>query len=395
MRARVPSSLRALPRHRGAGIIETMIGIAVGLMVVLVIYQVFASAQGYKRLTTAEADMQVTGLYTQFALTRDIANAGNGVMIGVDDFGPCSQPLATSWQVKPIPVLITDGGGVNLSDSFVLFYSNSIHVKNPVVFLGPAMATPAPFLVQSPNGFKLGDWVIAGDSTTGNCWLTQITAVPTADAIYGAQGGIDITYSPVPGAPLAFSQSAKMLNLGQDNAGQIDRVQYVVDPVKQQLTSQVVNPAPGVAAQPLIPISQNITLLKVQYGIGVDPNTNIVSFWTGAVPPAQNLANTSGIDFSVGNIGSNATTAVIIRTLKAVRIGIVVRSDEPNLKDTALQNQPAQYLFNCSINTDVGCQGRIKVDNVGNGGVLADGYRYRLYETTVPLRNAIWNYKPS
>jgi type IV pilus assembly protein PilW len=403
--------LRAPHRHRGAGIIETMVGILIGLIVVLVIYQVFASAEGYKRLTTAQADAQVTGLYAQFVLARELGNAGNGISIGFDDFAPCSLPLANSWQLKPIPVLITDGGSAAQSDSFVVFYGSPPHVDNPVVFLGPAMTTPNPFIVQSPNGFKKGDWVIAGDSTTGNCWLTQVTAPPAVDGVYGVQGGVDITYSPVPAAPLAFSQSAKMINLGQDSSNTavsaqtvIDRVQYsvafdstgtVCAPASAQtktcqLYSQVINPALGVAAQPLVPVAPNIVLMKAQYGI--DPtDTNIVTFWTSAVPAAQNPANTNGIDYSVGNIGSAGTTAATIRTIKSVRIGIVVRSDEANLKDTALQNQPAQYLFNCSLNTDAGCQGRIKVDNVGNGGVLADGYRYRLYETTVPLRNAIWN----
>jgi type IV pilus assembly protein PilW len=378
-------------RQRGAGIIETMIGILIGLLVVLVIYQVFAASQGYKRLTTAEADAQVTGLFTQFVLGRELANAGAAIATGFDTFAPCSAPLANSWQLKPIPVLITDGGGLNLSDSFVVFYGNPLHVANPVVFLGPAMVTPNPFVVQSPNGFKQGDWILAGDPG-GNCWLAQINAPPTPDAVYGGQGGIDITYTPVPAAPLGFSQSAKMLNLGQDNNGQIDRVQYSVDVAKDQLISQVVNPVQGFVAPLPIPIAQNIVLMKAEYGIDV-PNNKIVNFWTPAVSPAQNPAITNGIDYSVGSIGSVATTAPTIRTIKAVRIGIVVRSDEPNLNDQALKNQPAQYLFNCSLNTDVGCQGRIKVDNVANGGVLADGYRYRLYETTIPLRNAIWNFK--
>jgi hypothetical protein len=43
-------------------------------------------------------------------------------------------------------------------------------------------------------------------------------------------------------------------------------------------------------------------------------------------------------------------------------------------------------LFNCSTN-NAACQGRIVLDNT----VLADNYRYRTYETVVPLRNAIWN----
>lgn len=378
----------AARRQRGAGIIETMVGVLIGLLVILAIYQVFASAESYKRITTAEAEAQVTGLYAQFILAREVANAGNGIAIGFDDLGPCANPLASSWQLKPIPILITDGGGANVSDSFVVFYSTPLHVANPVVFLGPPMSTPAPFIVQSPNGFKLNDWIIAADASTGNCWLTKITVAPSADAIYGAQGGIDITYAPVPGAPLAFSQSAKMLNLGQDN-GTIDRVQYTVNAAKGQLYSQVVATAGSVAAGALNPVAQNIVLMKAQYGI--DPtDTNIVTFWTSAVPAAQNSANTNGIDYSVGNIGSAATTAATIRTIKAVRIGIVVRSEEVNLNDNALKNQPAQYLFNCSTN-NAACQGRIKVDNVGNGGVLADGYRYRLYETTIPLRNAIWN----
>ena len=197
MRSHSPP-LRVPLRHRGAGIVETMIGILVGLLVVLVVYQVFASAQGYKRLTTAEADAQVTGVFTQFVLGRELANAGSGLAIGFNDFGPC-----TTWQFKPIPVLITDGGALNVSDSFVVFYGNSQHVQNPVVFLGPAMTTPNPFLVQSPNGFKQGDWILAGDPG-GNCWLTQVTAPPTPDAVYGAQGGVDITYSPVPALPLAL-----------------------------------------------------------------------------------------------------------------------------------------------------------------------------------------------
>lgn len=390
MRPRVHwPSWRAPYRQRGAGIVETMIGVVIGLLVVLAVYQLLASAEGYKRVTTAEADAQITGLYAQYVLAREIGNAGNGIAIGFDDFGPCAAPLATSWQLKPIPILITDGGAANVPDSLVVFYGNPIHVANPVVFLGPAMTTPAPFLVQSPNGFKQGDWVIAGDATTGDCMLTQITAPPTPDVIYGGQGGVDISYSPAP-AGIPFSQSAKLVNLGQDNNGLIDRVQYSIDPAKLQLVSQVVATAGAIAAQAQVPVAANIVLMKAQYGI--DPvGTGLVTFWTSAVPAAQNSANTNGIDYSVGNIGSAATTAAVIRTIKAVRIGIVVRSEEVNLKDAALANQPAQYLFNCSANTNAACQGRIKVDNVGNGGVFADGYRYRLYETTIPLRNAIWN----
>jgi hypothetical protein len=102
-----------------------------------------------------------------------------------------------------------------------------------------------------------------------------------------------------------------------------------------------------------------------------------------------------------------------LNRILAVRIGVVVRSDEPDLRlltdptNTNLQNEsagilratrPQPYLFNCSTNTNAACQGRIKVP-MGNGGgaatcgnnVICDYWRYRIYETVIPLRNAIFS----
>ena len=50
-----------------------------------------------------------------------------------------------------------------------------------------------------------------------------------------------------------------------------------------------------------------------------------------------------------------------------------------------------QYLFNCSANTNAACPRRLMIDSTNN--VLQDLYRYRIYETTIPLRNALWNFK--
>ncbi len=403
------------PRHQaGMGIVETMVGILIGVVVLLVIYNVLSLAEGYKRTTIGVADTQTTGLFAQFVLNREISNSGNGIATGIPDFSVCvNGPTGPGdWRLKPIPVLITDSGNNNVSDGFVVFYSNTFQVTNPVLFL-TSMAFNNRFNVQSPNGFADKDWVIATDKVS-TCWLTQITGAPVPYAANAAQGGIDMTVSPVVPTPyspallpLRYPASSKILNLGHDvNLGnQIDRIQYTVDAAKRQLNSQVINPAPGVAVQPVLPVAQNVVLVKAQYGI--DPtDTNIISaatvppgFWTSAVPAAANPANSNGVDYSCNNSSNDAlfascnygnnATAALIRTIKAVRIAVVVRSEEFD-KDPALVAQPSQYLFNCSANTDAACQGRIKIDS-GVGGVLADGYRHRIYETTIPLRNLIWN----
>ncbi len=49
-------------RQRGMGIVETMVGILIGMVVVLAVYNVFALAEGYKRTTVGVADAQTTGL---------------------------------------------------------------------------------------------------------------------------------------------------------------------------------------------------------------------------------------------------------------------------------------------------------------------------------------------
>ena len=93
-----------------------------------------------------------------------------------------------------------------------------------------------------------------------------------------------------------------------------------------------------------------------------------------------------------------------------MRIGLVVRSDEPDQRDPALYlvgtntidgtagtRQPANalkgtYLFNCAANTDAACQSRVPI-SAGTlpTDIMQNGYRYRTYEAVIPLRNSIFS----
>ena len=76
-------------RQRGMGIVETMIGILIGMIVVLAIYNVFALVEGYKRTTVGIADAQTTGLVAQFILAREIGNAGTSLSIDAAGLVQC------------------------------------------------------------------------------------------------------------------------------------------------------------------------------------------------------------------------------------------------------------------------------------------------------------------
>ncbi len=369
---------------RGAGIIEIMVGILIGMVVVLAVYNVLVVAEGYKRSTIGLSDAQITGQLAQFVLNRELSSGGNGMMSGLDALARCDE-----WRLRPMPTLITDGGGPMVSDAMTVYYSNAPRIVHPVSF-GAAGAAGNPLQVISPNGFAVNDWVIATETSLGgvNCSLVQVTGItqdPSLAAYPPADvgGRIALSYDLKAGAAFNHTTGSRAVNLGP----RVTRTRYSVSAAKQQLDSLDENPGLAVAATP-VPIAQNIVLLKAQYGVDVIADAQgVVDCWTSA----DNLDTCgNGVDYTDTTfmaVPAPALNAARIRSIKAVRVAIVVRSDDdvkPDAANATLLNQTA-WLFNCAAN-DATCQGRMQIDNT----ILQDYRRYRIYEVTIPLRNSIF-----
>jgi type IV pilus assembly PilW-like protein/pilin/secretion family protein with methylation motif len=375
-----------LARQRGMGIVEVMVGILIGMIVVAAVYSVFSVAEGYKRTAVGAADAQTTGLFAQFVLAREISNAGTGVSLDAADLGTCTL-AAANWTIpasfavagvrpiRPIPVLIHDGGGPNIPDSLIVTYSTAPHVLHSVLVVDKPMAAVNDTLyVQSPNGFRAGDRIIVNNKA-GNCELSSVTAViPGSSTGDLTTGFVGLTHPNF--ANLYISTGSTdgpgVVNLGQ--AGESMRTLF--DVVNGQLRTTDL-----FANAPANPIAQNLVLMKALYG--VDCANNGVVLWTTAT--ATNICG-DGLNYTPDDLTKPAVyTSALLARIRAIRIGVVVRSDEPDLKDPALVGQTG-VLFNCSTN-NAACQGRIALNNT----ILADGYRHRFYETIVPMRNAIFN----
>src|SRR6266567_8041701 len=84
---RGPERMKAHPApalrraQRGFSLIEIMIGLVIGLIAVLVIYQVYAVSEGFKRNTTAAGEAQINGLFATFVLGIELGNAGAGIAV--------------------------------------------------------------------------------------------------------------------------------------------------------------------------------------------------------------------------------------------------------------------------------------------------------------------------
>jgi hypothetical protein len=80
-----------------------------------------------------------------------------------------------------------------------------------------------------------------------------------------------------------------------------------------------------------------------------------------------------------------------ISCIRAFRIGLIVRSDQWDRDLATPAGDFAWTLFDCEDPVKANCPGRMT-------GTIAQsatgGWRYRVFETVVPLRNQVWMYAP-
>jgi type IV pilus assembly protein PilW len=338
---------------RGAGLVEVLVGALIGLVVTVVMLDVFAGAEGVKRNAASLAAAQETGALLVFALGVEIANAGHG-LAAAPELATCPDTGAIASTLRPIPVLITAGATPGAPDTFVVNYGAGAALATPMPFA--AAAPPgAAYRVRAPIGFAAGDAIVAV-GPAGHCAATTAVAVSEPDA----DGVVEV----VPANPAdAFPAASVLLDLGPQ--GRAQRVRYdVADGTLRSLDLAT----PGAAPNPL---ASDIVNVKLQYGVDTDDD-GFLDRWVSAAAAPWDPASVL------------AAPAAELARIKAVRLGVIVRSAAFDRSVTA---PFAWVLFDCAQESSGPCAGRLV-------GTLPPNWRYRIYETVIPLRNAIWNAKP-
>ena len=368
-------------RQHGFSLIEIMVGIVIGLIAVLVIYQVFAAAEGIKRNTTSAGDAQQNGLLASFMLGVELANASNGVALVWQKLGSCPTTTSAATTLRPIPVLITDGGGPTIPDQFVINYG----ISNQVIFapFKAASGTNAAYTVHAPIGFRAGDIIVAisgGSPGAGTCAVSKVTdvsaptaAVPTPpDDPTGDLNAGQVTISHT-NAPFAFTDDATLLNMGCGGppncpVSNAQRVRYNVD-AAGTLYSTSLWDATGAPQSPLHPnpLASNIVNMKLLYGIDSDGD-GFLDTW---VAPTDAWSDASVL----------AADAATLRRIKAVRLGVIVRGEQWD------RDAPDKTV---TLFDDSGIPFPQAFPRFDPGSGMGN-YRYRSYETIIPMRNPVWN----
>ena len=338
------------------GLIEVMISVVIGLLLVLVIYQIYEVSEGQKRTITAGSDAQQNASYGLYVLARDLSMAGNGIASAAEALKACPFDAAAPGQsLAPVPVVITAGASAGDPDSVSVFYGGSSSLATPVQFKQTS-TTADRYVVPGPVGFSPNDVIAAVQGA--NCTFSTIDA--NGVTIDGANGFATLAHTPIAGNIGATygAVNASLVNLGQPAS--MGRIVYTVDPTTRALRTQKRLPTDD----PVIPLISDVVNLKAQYGLDTNGD-GIIDAWqaaSGAWTPAALAA-----------LAPDQRLAAV-RQVLAVRIAIVTRSAQYE-KTTVTAGPLSLFDGQVSMTLDDDAQ----------------HYRYKVLETIVPLRNALWN----
>ena len=349
-------------RESGFSLIEIMVAMLIGLIGTIIIFQVFAISEAQKRTTTGVSDAQQNGLIALFALEREARSAGFGIsyeplagcLVRAYDGGDAAAvpPIAAhDFTFTLSAVQITDGAA-GAPDSITFVYGNSNLSVAPAKLMSASAVNTTMNKVDQRFGFLVNDKIVSGEAGK-ECTLRQVSALPTADGTrdqiehtagrYNKAGGVATAYSGWDNTSLS---GGRLSTLGQAPVV----ITYSI--VGNQLQAQ-----DFMAGTPRAAIVDSIVQLQAEYGKG-DANGNIVEWNTTA--PASNIEWGRVI---------------------AVRLAVVARSQTPE--------RPNQTTFLCDTTTTAPTwKGGTAIALTADPDWMC--YRYRTFETTVPIRNQIW-----
>jgi len=326
------STVSAVRQQQGLSLVELMVAMVVGLITVLVVMQVFIGFEGDKRTTTGAADTQTNGSLALFSIRRQVLMAGYGLL----PFGSLPSPFgcneAGTFRGSDLfPVVITDGGAG--SDTLTVRYGASPTGGVPLkVLQGPTGGTVG---VANSMACVVNDTALELNAT-GTCHARTVTAIPDDTHITLNAASADL----LPGSAIACVGAWNQFVYAVAN----DRLQLNGDPV----VADIVN-------------------LQAQYGISNAPSSNTITGWVNATNA-----------WAAGNFGTATRNRI-----KAVRVAVIARSGQRQKDEVTApctNGQEDLCVFGGTLSVTMGADAEWR------------HYRYRVYESTIPLRNIIWNF---
>lgn len=372
------------PYSKGFTLVEVLVAMLIALVGILMMFQIMENAESRKRTTAAGGDAQVAGSIAMYSMERDLRLAGNGFGALPPTSFNCTvnahdEVNGGAFTFNLLPLRIIDGAA-GAADQIINFYGGSDLASLSQAF--NASSTTSKSLDvntgSSRGGFMRGDLVLVVSGTT--CGLVEITDNTDGDArtLDHATGTYTRYYAPSQvntaldadyeydsgtapaGNPTARFNAAAgftvgngtLYNLGRRNLPRLNSWQ-----ITNGNALTVTDTLHGGNA---VTVGEGIVDLQAEYGLDTDtPRDFRVNSWQSTAP---------------GNWSQ----------VVAVRVSLLARSqqyEKANVTTTAPTWAGGAFTM---TNVDGGADSNPNSDNNWRR------YRYRVYETTIPLRNLIW-----
>lgn len=322
---------------RGFSLVELMVGIVVAMAAVLVVTQIFRISEGQRRTSTGGDDAQTTGAIAMSQLQRDLRQAGQAFSNA--QLLDCQlQVTATRTIAELVPVIINPAqvpDGDDNTDVIVVSYGAGW--GSPEGSLINTQPGPATYSVAAPQAFPLGDRVVAAPqirATPCVVTLTTISQAPTPTNVFVTTG-------------MAGAANGTLFNFGRTPRFLAYAVRSSRLTVCDFLTQDCTSADPANWSE----VAEGIVMLRAEYAKDT------------TVPR----------DLSVDSYDQTSPTTVCgWSRVVGVRLVLVARSRQP--EKTAVTLNAPSWAGSAPIDLSA-----VPVD--------WQTYRYKTFETTVPLRN--------
>jgi type IV pilus assembly protein PilW len=392
-------------------LVELMVAMLIGLIGIIIIFQVFEVSEGIKRTTTSGGDAQQNGAVALYVMEHDLRNAGMGfndsAFAGCKILGYDSARATPDFTLMLAPVLICAPGSTapggncpgtgtagTSPDQITIAYGSQPLIADASTLGVNMAATDTQLQLSNTYAYRPGDVLVMLQPASGNnCSLIESTAVASTTVTRAAagtsyllntgsqvlarlnkSGGMGVAYGGV--GSTNVTRVYNLGNLHDPASGAAVPVYntYAIDSNKLLTWSSALTIDPATRAPQVTPVADNIVHMRALYGLDDGINDGSVTF-SGTFAAGDGL-----IDRFVSAATFNAA-ATPWQSIIAVRVAIVARSAIPEKPSAGLgaacdttPNPPTWSggAFDLSADPNWQC------------------YRYRVFETTIPLRNWIW-----
>ena len=382
-----------LPQFQhGFSLVELMIGITIALIAILVMQQSVTFFDGQKRGTTGGADAQNTGMIAMYTLESDLRQSGYG--LASMDTLYCTLQTSRNFDGLPyIPAMIIPDGmprndtnnplqippGDAGSDILAITYGHTSTTPEGVP-ISAVMGTTGYKFGKNITGFAVGDFVLTAQEGQ-NCTLAQITAVDAANTeITVDHASTGATYS---------ANTANVFNLG--SAGLTMRIYAirngnltVCDAWANDCSADLSSMTASAINDLWVPISSNTVGLRAQYGwdtTGVS-DMHVDTYCRSRLTTAASTCPT--IDDGRTSPATTPNTRCDWTRIATLRLALVTRSAEKSLGGTNVSDATIRLWPNVSGTTSG------PTTTAPEFSVPSRQYRYKVFQSTVPIRNTIW-----